>query len=249
METQNNPNIPNGPNTPLPPQQPKQPDKNRKLKRWNIIIGIIDVILLLLLIFWPKQCGCNRHEVPINSGSVSEISDIPLDTIDSIPADTRDLENRIDSARQDAGGETGQMGMTLIWNEGGEYKVDFDAHAKEPTGEEICFKYHNTNKGQSPTHLGGKIDIDMISQPGKRVENILWPSMAQLVDGVYRFSVVNYNGKENNGFEVQIYIGNKSYIYKYTKPTREDDVVKIADVTIRDHRFESIHNFVEPIRQ
>ena len=235
------------PNTPQqqPPLNQQGKDPNRKLKMWNIIVGIIDLVLLLLLIFWPKQCGD-----PVTTPATEP----PPEPIDTTAVDTttvaRDLEDRIDTARVEAGGEAGQMGMTLMWNEGTQhYDVDFDAHAIEPTGDEICYKFHNIDKGQNPTRLGGKIDVDMIKQPGTRVENILWPSMEQLADGVYRFFVVNYNGEDNNGFDVKIYVGNKSYIYKYTRPTAEDEKVKVADVTIQDHKLKSVHHYIQPTQQ
>ncbi len=226
METQPNPNMP----------QPKQPDPNRKLKKWNIIVAIIDVILLLLLIFWPRQCGCNRTTVITRTDTV-------------VVHDTIPVEHGIDQAVDDAGGETGYMGMKLVWNEDGQYRVDFDAHAKEPGGDHIYYLRHNQNKGQSPTSMGGLIDVDMIGPTTTGVENIMWPSKERLADGVYKFSVVNYeqlNG--NNGFKVKIYVGSTSYIYQQTQAVREGATVKIADATLQNGEIKDIKHYLQPIQ-
>lgn len=225
METQNNPNIPYGPNTPPPPmqpQQPKQTDKNRKLKRWNIIVGIIDVILLLLLILWPKQC--NRDD--------------------------------IDAAVEDAGGNIGYMGMIVVWNDDGQHiSVDFDAHATEPSGDHIYFKRHNQNKGDSPTALGGYLDVDMLhNHHGTCVENILWPSKEKLADGVYQFSVNNFvetgyesfYDQQNRGFKAKIYVGDKSFTYKVNQSVPKEQTVKIADVTLQNGEIINIKHYQQP---
>ena len=151
MDNQPTPNIPLPQQQPPLPQPSKEQDTNRKLKRWNIIIGIIDVILLLLLIFWPKQCNLDD----------------------------------IDAAVEEAGGNTGYMGMKLVWNDEGQHiSVDFDAHALEPNGNHIYYKRHNQNKGESPTALGGYLDVDMLHNHfGTCAVNILWPSKEKLADG------------------------------------------------------------------
>ncbi|MBO4814161.1 MAG: hypothetical protein J5523_04310 [Muribaculaceae bacterium] len=233
MDTPNNPNIPQQQS----PQPPQQPDPNRKLKKWNIIIAIIDVILLLLLIFWPRQCGCNRTTVVTRTDTV-------------VVHDTIPQERDIDQAVDDAGGETGYMGMKLVWNEDGQYRVDFDAHAYEPGGDHIYYLRHNQHKGQSPTSMGGLIDVDMIGPMGTGVENIMWPSKERLADGVYRFSVVNYEQLSgNNGFKVKIYVGNTSYIYQQTQAVREDATVKIADVTLQNGEIKDIKHYLQPVQE
>ena len=233
MDTPNNPNIPQQQS----PQPPQQPDPNRKLKKWNIIVAIIDVILLLLLIFWPRQCGCNRTTVVTRTDTV-------------VVHDTIPQERDIDQAVDDAGGETGYMGMKLVWNEDGQYRVDFDAHAYEPGGDHIYYLRHNQHKGQSPTSMGGLIDVDMIGPMGTGVENIMWPSKERLADGVYRFSVVNYEQLSgNNGFKVKIYVGNTSYIYHQTQAVREDATVKIADVTLQNGEIKDIKHYLQPVQE
>lgn len=233
MDTPNNPNIPQQQS----PQPPQQPDPNRKLKKWNIIVAIIDVILLLLLIFWPRQCGCNRTTVVTRTDTV-------------VVHDTIPQERDIDQAVDDAGGETGYMGMKLVWNEDGQYRVDFDAHAYEPGGDHIYYLRHNQHKGQAPTSMGGLIDVDMIGPMGTGVENIMWPSKERLADGVYRFSVVNYEQLSgNNGFKVKIYVGNTSYIYQQTQAVREDATVKIADVTLQNGEIKDIKHYLQPVQE
>ncbi|MBQ3960430.1 MAG: hypothetical protein II683_01430, partial [Muribaculaceae bacterium] len=89
------------PNTPQQqsPLNQQRKDPNRKLKMWNIIVGIIDLVLLLLLIFWPKQCGD-----PVTTPAPEPLPE-PIDTtaVDTTTV-ARDLEDRIDTARVEAGG-------------------------------------------------------------------------------------------------------------------------------------------------
>lgn len=222
MDNQPTSNIPLPQQQPPLPQQSKEQDTNRKLKRWNIIIGIIDVILLLLLIFWPKQC--NRDD--------------------------------IDAAVEQAGGNTGYMGMKLVWNDDGQHiNVDFDAHAHEPNGEHIYYMRHNHNKGGAPTALGGYLDVDMLhNHLGTCAENILWPSKEKLADGVYHFSVYNFiepgydriYDQHNRGFKAKIYVGNKSFTYNVNQDVPREQYVKIADVTISNGELADIKHYITP---
>ena len=242
METQNNPNMPQ-PTGPGMQQPPKDP--NRKLKKWNIIVAIIDIILLLLLIFWPKQCGCNRTTTRV----VTRVDTVVIH--DTIPQE-RDIDRAVD----DAGGETGYMGMKLVWNEDGQYRVDFDAHAVEPGGEQIFYLRHNQNKGQSPTNMGGLIDVDMVGPISTGVENIMWPSKESTVTemavnwkyskdrdglgGFGRFMI-------NKNFKVKIYVGFKSFVYQVTQAVRENATVKIADVTLQNGELKDIKHYLQPL--
>lgn len=221
MNNQPTSNMPVPPQQQSPlPQQDKEKKTNRKLKKWNIIVAIIDVILLLLLIFWPKHC--NRDD--------------------------------IDVAVEEAGGNTGYMGMKLVWNDDGQHiRVDFDAHAAEPNGEPIFWNRHNKNHGGSPTSLGGYLDVDMLhNHYGTCAENILWPSKERLADGVYEFVVNNYKepgcshyyDAHNRGFKAKIYVGNKTFTYIVNQDVAE--TVQIADVTIRNGELANIKHYIQP---
>ena len=219
-------------------------DHNRKLKKWSIIVGIIDLILLLLLIFWPKQCGCNRTTVVTHTDTVTQVR---VDTV--LVHDTIPEERDIDRVVEEAGGESGYMGMKLMWNEDGQHRVDFDAHAKEPSGDHIFYLQHNQNKNQPPTAMGGLIDVDMINPLETGVENIVWPSKEKLKDGMYRFFVHNHRNSDDNvntGFNVKIYVGNKSFIYNVNRSISKDKEVKIVDVTISNGNLADIKHYITP---
>lgn len=240
MDTQHTPDM----SQQQSPVNPQGKDPNRKLKKWNIIVAILDVILLLLLIFWPKQCGCNRTTVVSRGDTVTQVR---VDTV--LVHDTIPEERDIDRVVEEAGGESGYMGMKLVWNEDAQHRVDFDAHAKEPGGDHICYLQHNQNKNQPPTAMGGLIDVDMINPTGTGVENIVWPSKENLKDGVYRFFVHNHKNSDdnaNNGFNAKIYVGNKSFIYNVTQSIPKNKEVKIADVTISNGELADIKNYITP---
>lgn len=123
-----------------------------------------------------------------------------------------------------AGGKVdGVLRFSLQWNEDGNSIVDLDAHCAEPYGE--IYYAHKLN-----TASGGNLDVDMINPPKTGVENITWPSLSKMKEGVYRFYVVNFNSKGHDGFTAEIEFNGEIHSFSYKGMLRGQ--VDIAKVTL-----------------
>ncbi len=93
----------------------------------------------------------------------------------------------ISSRLSRAGGQTGQIRATLIWNN----RNDLDLHMITPTGEEIFY-------GNSLSASGGQLDVDMNvnGETTKPVENIFWSIHSDPPEGPYEVFVRNYGYHE-----------------------------------------------------
>ncbi|MBN9119735.1 MAG: hypothetical protein J0I06_11360, partial [Planctomycetes bacterium] len=86
---------------------------------------------------------------------------------------------------KEAGGKSGQLQFTLIWNNFN----DLDLHCVDPNGEEIYFQHKKAQKGS-----GGHLDVDRNAggrETRTPVENIYFPAGAPL--GHYKVFVNHYN--------------------------------------------------------
>lgn len=114
----------------------------------------------------------------------------------------------ISSRLSRAGGQTGKIRASLIWNN----RNDLDLHVTTPTGETIY--YANTTSAS-----GGTLDVDMNvnGESEKPVENIFWPESSSPTQGDYRVFVRLYGYHEEPGpteFTVELKHGNE--ISRYT---------------------------------
>ena len=132
--------------------------------------------------------------------------------------------------------DDGYMRFSIIWNQNHRSLVDLDAHAKEPTGQEIAF---NSHKSPSHTRAGGTLDVDMIRPTRTGVENIYWENAESLPDGNYRFFIVNYDGGRNHDCEAKLKVGNRTFLYRVPS-IHKGSPATIATVTIRNHQMENI---------
>lgn len=147
---------------------------------------------------------------------------------ESDPDDSRSPSD-IARAVQSAGGcVNAPFRFSIMWNEDGDQKVDFDAHAVEPSGREIFYK---TFKG-SRTEDGGMLDVDMIDPQGPGVENIFWCDAGLLSDGTYRLFARNFNRGRNRGLSAEVAVGGERFRYRIARGVTGD--AKIADVEFRD---------------
>jgi len=140
---------------------------------------------------------------------------------------------------KNAGGKVdGVLRFSIQWNDGDEFDPnDLDAHCIEPNGNQIFFR--NCRKPEYSSMLG-QLDIDIIN-PGKgipAVENITWPELSRMEDGVYKFFVHCYSGRGGrSGFRAEIEFDGQIYSFNYTQPLRTDEVVNVAEVTLKDGMF------------
>jgi hypothetical protein len=136
-----------------------------------------------------------------------------------------------------AGGKVdGVLRFSIMWSGDKKDNSDLDAHCKEPTGQ-IYF----SNKRVSS---GGNLDVD-ITQPigqciGKpAVENITWPSLKSMKDGVYEFFVNQYRAQGSQGFSAEIEFDGQ--IFKYEYPRAVISNVQVAVVTLKNGKFTIKH--------
>lgn len=148
------------------------------------------------------------------------------------------LRQRVKAA---GGNIEGDLRFSIQWNDGvngDEWdRNDEDAHCIEPNGHEIFF---GSDKKPRMSSLGGQLDIDIIN-PLKgypAVENIYYNDRNKMMDGMYLFFVHCYtctNGK--TGFRAEIEFDGNIYSFSYDKPLRQNEVVKVAAVILKDGKF------------
>ena len=141
-----------------------------------------------------------------------------------------------------AGGKVdGVLRFSIQWNTEGDNNNDFDAHCKEPCGNVIYY-------GRKINHsTGGNLDIDIInprdipSNDKTAVENITWPSIDKMKDGVYTFLVHNYTHRGGtSGFQAEIEFDGKIFSFLYNKDIKNNEKVEVAKVRLKDGKFEMI---------
>ena len=125
--------------------------------------------------------------------------------------------------------------FSIMWNEDGRSICDLDAHAKEPNGTEIYFASY---KGLKTPVCGGMLDVDMIRPVGVGVENIFWNEPERIMDGAYRFFIVNYDQRHNNGAKAEIAFGDEVFTYVVDHEIMRD--VDIATVHIKNGTIDHI---------
>lgn len=147
-------------------------------------------------------------------------------------------KSQIKEAVKSAGGKIdGVLRFSIVWNEDGRDILDFDAHAKEPSGAEIYYASPYRGAGKSP--MSGNLDVDMINPQGKGVENIVWSDIKRMKDGVYRFWIHNFNGRSNHGFKAEIEFEGETYSYEHNQNTMGN--LHVAEVTLNDGKFTIKH--------
>lgn len=134
----------------------------------------------------------------------------------------------------------GVLRFSIMWAEGDGDNSDLDAHCVEPGGNRICF-----SKPRSFT--GGNLDIDITDprnqMPKGAVENITYPSLSKMPDGIYNLVVHQYSARNSKGFKAEVEFDNEIYSYEYTNDVR--GYVPVAEVTLNDDLFSIIHKLPE----
>lgn len=101
---------------------------------------------------------------------------------------------------QREGGRTGDVRITLVWNN----RNDLDLWCDDPSGERIFY-------GHPVAASGGRLDVDMNANPAatsdQPVENVFWPA-GDAPRGKYRVFVHHYRNHgapDPTAYEVEIY--------------------------------------------
>lgn len=128
-----------------------------------------------------------------------------------------------------AGGNVeGVLRFTIVWNENGDNRNDFDAHCTEPNKNHIYFR----NKGiVHPS--SGKLDVDII-EPAKKqvaVENIIYTNRNKMLNGLYALDVHNFTQRGGtSGFRAEIEFDGIIHQFDYSKPIRSGETVNVGVV-------------------
>lgn len=141
-----------------------------------------------------------------------------------------DIKENVKAA---GGSVTGVVRFSIQWNDkDGKDNSDLDAHCIEPKGGEHiyfgCIKSLRTR---------GELDID-ITQPvdqckasnGVAVENITYPSKADMIPGTYKFFVNQFAYRGSQGFKAEIEVNGEIHSYEYNAPVRGN--VDVAEVIL-----------------
>lgn len=141
-----------------------------------------------------------------------------------------DIKENVKAA---GGSVTGVVRFSIQWNDkDGKDNSDLDAHCVEPKGGEHI--YFGCNKS---LRTRGELDID-ITQPvdqckasnGVAVENITYPSKADMIPGTYKFFVNQFAYRGSQGFKAEIEVNGEIHSYEYNTPVRGN--VDVAEVIL-----------------
>lgn len=150
-------------------------------------------------------------------------------------------KSQIKEAVKYQGGKVdGVLRFSIMWAENNGDNSDLDAHCIEPNGNRIYFSYPVSRTS------GGNLDID-VTQPqshklitGKEVvENITFPSLSKMRDGVYKLIVHQYSARGSQGFKAEIEFNGEIYAYEYNHPVK--GYVNVAEVTLKNGEFTIKH--------
>ncbi|MGH7439752.1 MAG: heavy metal-binding domain-containing protein, partial [Polyangiaceae bacterium] len=120
-----------------------------------------------------------------------------------------DLDPEFSSRLQREGGATGELRISLLWNN----TNDLDLHVVTPSGEEISFSHKKSQ-------CGGLLDVDMnVSSPSsKPIENVFW-AHGSAPRGNYTVWVKQYSVRADQNstpFRIEIVAGGKVSHYSGT---------------------------------
>jgi hypothetical protein len=129
----------------------------------------------------------------------------------------------------------------------------YDKERVDINGKEVHDTYPNSNRvgWNNRTHnlSGGNQDVDHTAAPCKTVpvENITFPTLCKMSDGVYIMKVHNWNKRGNctSGFKAEIEFGGQIFSYEYPKPMAHHEWITVAEVTLKNGEFTIDHKLPE----
>lgn len=149
-------------------------------------------------------------------------------------------KSQIKEAVKSQGGRVdGVLRFSIMWAEDDLDSSDLDAHCIEPNKNTI---YYSSKRSR---FSGGNLDID-ITQPQRHkrsgrevVENITFPDLSRMQDGVYKMIVHQYSERNSQGFKAEIEFNGESFTYEYNQ--RVSGKVHVADVILKNGEFSIVH--------
>lgn len=147
------------------------------------------------------------------------------------------------AVKSQGGGVDGVLRFSIMWAEDLIDDSDLDAHCSQPNGFEIYY----SKMRDSSTH--GELDIDVINpQSHKRdkkvdvVENITWPDITRMPEGIYNMFIHQYSERSSQGFKAEIEFGGEFHEYEHKGSLRQGIKFKIARVALKDGKFTIEHD-------
>lgn len=141
------------------------------------------------------------------------------------------MKERVKSA---GGNVEGVLRFSIQWNDVEWDGNDLDAHCVEPNGNLIYFG----DKLNRNTY--GNLDVDIV-HPSRNivaVENITWPDILKMNNGMYEFSVHNYSNRGGrNGFRAEVEFDGVIHSFDYSKELRQGERVYVANVYLENGTF------------
>lgn len=94
---------------------------------------------------------------------------------------------------------------------------------------------------------GGNQDVDYINVAPKGycpIENITFPDIRKMPNGVYTYMVNNYSLRKptQSGFQAEIEFGGQIFKYQYEKPLGQSEWVTVAEVELQNGQFAIKHH-------
>lgn len=170
---------------------------------------------------------------------------------------TGDVADSMRERVQQAGGRVdGCLRFTHSWNhpEVGRNASLMDLHVFMPNSSphrEGCHDSYPTGQrvgwnNRTDFASGGKQDVDYV-QPAPEnyvpIENIAFPDINKLKDGLYTFKIHNWSLREptTSGFKAEIEFGGQVFQYEVTRPLKHKEWITLAEVTLKDKMFTIVH--------
>ena len=150
----------------------------------------------------------------------------------------------------------GVLRFSHTWNYDGNNQSLMDLHVFLPTSgyvarsNEGCHEhYPNSNRvgWNNRRHTGtmGVQDVDFVNPPMKNVpvENITFPDVATMPEGVYTLRIHNWKLRSGttSGFRAEVEFAGQVFEYEYTKPLDHHEWVTVAEVTLKNGVFSIDH--------
>jgi len=146
-------------------------------------------------------------------------------------------KSQIKEAVKTKGGKVdGVLRFSIMWAENDPSdNSDLDAWCKLPNGGSIGFN----SKIEYQTKGSLDVDIQMPSSYNNKgiVENITFPTLSLMPDGVYTFWVNNFNGRGSKGFKAEIEFNGDILEFEYNHPLTSHQNIGIAEILLRDGQF------------
>ena len=128
----------------------------------------------------------------------------------------------------------GVLRFSMMWADGNGDNSDLDLHCITPNRREIYYAHRIDDQSK------GNLDVDITTPMGKlAVENITFPSLSYMPQGVYKLFIRQFSSRSSKGFKAEIEFDGQLYSYSYDKAVVRD--IEIAEVTLKKGEFTIVH--------